>query len=196
MARNDLGLPPKLPDTAALPSRLGPAARQLLASGQGGGNPAATSVVDLGGRIQIFPWYIYEYPSAQDFTAQAVNFAAAANTTTTATGFTFTCPSQNVAVLRQVTVTVQNILAASDVRWSLTKNGAPVPGWTQVSIAPCAATAIIIPYNDMVVRLAQGDVLGASITETGGNAYTCTISGAGWFVPVSEVARLQNGLAL
>lgn len=186
------GRPAPFPDTSGLPSRVGPGAAAQVPT-QSGQLPTPQQ---LGGTLQINPWYVWEYPSAQDWSAVAANFAAGGNATTLATagGFSYKVPAQNVSVIKQVTVTIQNILAASAVTWTLLRNGAPIPGWSGRLIPPLSATAIAVPYNDLVIRLAQNDVLTASITEVGGNAYTCSIEASGWHLPRTEVERLQGGI--
>lgn len=190
------GRPTPPPDTSELPSRVGPGARQLASMVGPGGSPGDLSIAQRGGSLNIPVWYTQKYQSSQDWSAKAANFALAGNASATPAGFTFTCPSNQKAVVKQITVTVQNILAASTVTWALLKNDAPFPGFDSQLIAPCAATAIIIPYNDVDLRFDQGDKITFKITEAGGNAYTCSVSASGWFTPTADIERLQSGITV
>lgn len=184
------GRPSALPDTSRLPSRTAPGS----APPQGPGGPP--SIQQLGGSIQIPPWYLVEYPSAQDWNIQSLNFTATGSTTTTVPSFSYTVPAQNVSVIKFVKWDIQTVLNTTNLTLTLRRNGAPIPGWAGIACDPIAATGIILPFNDLVVRLAQGDVVTASVTEGAGTTYTCSLHMQGWHVPWTEVQRLSNGINL
>lgn len=145
--------------------------------------------------LQVFPWYLYEYPSAQDWYAVALNFAVPATGTTNVPGFTFTVNPQNVAVIKQLTMTVQNSLATIDLRVRLLINGAPVSGWNGIAFPPVAATGVIVPFNGMNIRLKETEILTAQFIEASATAWVCSLSASGWQVSVPEVLRVQGDVS-
>lgn len=194
--RPEWGTPRPLPPTHELESQPGPAARALRDMLGPGGQPGDLSIAQRGGSVQIPPWYAQKYQSSVDWSAKAANFAAAASSSTTPAGFTFTCPLNTKAVIKQITVTVQNILAASTITWAMKRSQGPFPGFDDQLIAPCSASAIIIPYNDVDLRFEQGDKISFTLTESGGNAYTCSVSASGWYTPTADIDRLQSGITI
>ena len=187
------GMPPAHPDVAALPSHAAAVARSMAALNvSADGAPPSAGIP--GATLQLFPWWLYEYPNAQDFYIDSLNFAPTASATSAVPNFSYTVPQQMVAVIKQMTLTVQNSLATINLRATLLLNGGPVPGWSAIAFPPVAATGVIVPFNSMVIRMDQGQTLTATFTEAIGTAYTCSIQLSGWQVPKTDVQRLQNGV--
>lgn len=184
------GRPSPLPDTSGLESRIGPVARRALELGH------APTPQQLGATVQITPWYLNKFTTSVDWDTYAANFALAASTTTTATGFSYTVPSNMRAVIKQVTVTVQSLVNTSTVTWTLLRNGSPIQGYNAVLIPPGTAGLIVMPYNGIDLQLSQGDILTARMTESGGTAYTASIAASGWATPTADIQRLQSGLSV
>lgn len=184
------GRPAPLPDVSGIPSRTGPAARRALELGH------APTPQQLGASTQISPWYLNKFTSSVDWDTYAANFTVAASTTTTATGFSYTVPSNMRAVIKQVTVTIQSLVNTSTVTWTLLRNNGPIQGFNAVLIPPGSAGLIVMPYNGIDLQLSQGDILTATMTEAGGTAYTASISASGWATPLADIQRLQSGLMI
>lgn len=186
------GLPSPRFDPSTIVSRQGAGSVLSVVPGT---QPPPTSIRDLGGFVQIAPWYVYEYPSSQDWNVAALNFVAVANATTVVPAtFSFTVPATYAGVIKNIQLVVQNSLNTIDLRVTLLKNTAPIQGWSGIAFPPVQATDVIVPYNGMVIRLQQGETLTAQFTEASGTNYTCSIQAQGWITPVSEIARLQNGI--
>lgn len=145
------------------------------------------------GQPIIFPSWLYEMPGAQDWSITSQNFTAAASSTTD-TGTSYTVNDAYVGVVKSLLLTVQNPLATLDLRVRLLVNGAPVPGWSDIYFPPVSATGIILPVNDLVIRLAAKDKLTAQYIEGAGTAYTCSFDAKGWVTPVQTVAELMGGV--
>lgn len=160
----------------------------MPASGPGALLPPAQS-------FNIYPWWLYKSPGAMDWNAAGLNFVAAGNARTVATGFTFQVQPQNQAVLQQLTIVAQNTLATIDLRVTLLVNGAPVQGWSGIPFPPVQATGVVVPYNGMQVKLRPQDLLTAVFVDVGGAGYTCSIYASGWQVSSQEIVRLQGGIA-
>ena len=144
--------------------------------------------------VQIYPWWLYESPGATDFYIKSLNFAVPANSVTVVPNFSFQVTTNNVAVLKHIAMTVQASLATINLSLTLLLNNAPIQGWTGIAFPPIVATGVIIPYNNMVVRLPENSTLTAIFTETSGLAWTCSLEAMGWQVSKPEVARLQGSV--
>jgi hypothetical protein len=196
---NAWGTPTPLPDTSTLPSRVGAAAH-------GGMSPLASSggppVGGPGGgalraqpMLSIFPWWLYEYPTAQDWNIASLNFTVAAGVVTPVPNFTLTTSPQNLGVIKYVQMSVQNSTPTMDVRLTLLINGAPVIGYTGVAFPPGTAGLIVSEFSGMIVRMPQGSTLTASFAETSGAPFICSLQALGWQVPLVDVDRLTGGLS-
>ncbi len=144
--------------------------------------------------LQVFPWWLYEGPGAQDWYAKALNFTAVGNATTVVPGFSYIVNTNNVAVIKTLTMTVQQSTAAINLTMTLLLNGAPISGWNGIAFPPILATGISRGFSGMIVRLPENGVLTAQFTEVGGTNWTCSFDASGWQVSKPEVARLQGSV--
>lgn len=187
------GMPAPLPPTWEIES-------QPNATGARGYDPIMPGggIVDRGARLQVLPWYVSQSSGAVNWSAQALSFTAAANTTTAIPLFTFTVPTDNLAVVKVIMLTVQSPTAAMDVRWTLLKNNAPIQGWTALIVPSLAQAAILISYSDVDVKMSQNETLTAQIVNAtaGAATFVCSLQAQGWFVTTAEVQRLQAGLSI
>lgn len=187
------GMPEPLPPTYELQSRPNAHSAQ-------GPNPVMPGggIADRGARLQVFPWYVSQSSGAVNWSAQSLSFTAAANTTTVIPTFTFTVPTDNLAVVKIIIMTVQGPTAAMDLRWTLLKNNAPIQGWTGIIVPAIAQSGILIPYSDVDIKMSQGETLTAQVANATAAAATfvCTFQAQGWFVTTAEVNRLQAGLSI
>lgn len=176
------GLPPAYPGEGGLVSRPG-----------AGGAPSLPRPPR--GQPIVFPWWLYEMPGSQDWNADAINFSVAASGTTNvpATG-NYLAPPATQAVIKQLILTVQNPVATLDLFVRLLLNGSPIPGWSVIYFPPVAAAALVLPINDMVIRMSEGQTLTAQFIEGGGTAYTCSFQVKGWYTPQTTIDTFMSGV--
>lgn len=180
---------PRIPgQMPAYPGRGGPVPAVRLPSGEMS-VPTAPA-----GQPIIYPWWQFEMPGSNDWLAQALNFTAVGGATTTVPGFSFTVGQSQVGVIKQITMTVQNSLATINLGMTLLINNAPVQGWTNRLFPAVAATGVVVPFNDVVIRMQQFDVLTAVFTDVGGAGYTCTLQASGWQTPETVVKQFMGGV--
>lgn len=152
----------------------------------GGGFPAA-----VGGAAALAPAgfslqdpAIYRPPGATDF-FQFANAAGldAATSPVEPAGLIFTVPGNNVAVIRGVTLNVNNLLPSSDIVWQLLENGSPIQGWDALTIAPRTAASVSasFPPESTVVRVSDGAQLGMRLEVRDAGTYDVAASYNGWF---------------
>lgn len=145
------------------------------------------------GQPIVFPYWLYEMPQSEDWSINSTNFAVAANSTTTVAS-TYTVGEAKVGVIKSLILTVQNPLATLNLRVRLLVNSAPVQGWSDIYFPAVSATGIILPVNDLVIRLAAKDQVSAQYIEAGGTAYTCSFDAKGWVTPVDTVNAFMRGV--
>lgn len=181
--------PPRIPGAMRVfPGRGGPVPATRTPTGE-----MVASAPPVGQPI-IFPWWLYEMPGSQDFETNAINFVPTINATSNITDFSFTCLESNVAVLAQILITVNVVLTTTSLNFALYIGNAPVQGWGKIRIPPLSATAFVLPFNNMVVRMSQGDVLTAKVTEGTGVSYTCSMQGRGWSTPQTAIDAFMAGV--
>lgn len=156
--------------------------------------PSDPASQGVGATLQVFPWWLYPYKSARFWYAKALNIVCPANAITPLTGFEFTVGSQNVGVLKQLTMNVVNSLAGINATITLLANGAPIEGFAAISFPPVASTGQTQALNDLNVQLDQGVKITAVANGDTANNYTISVNGSGWQVPMRDVQRLQGNI--
>lgn len=185
------GAPPPLPDVSAIPVNR----RSINLPPTAPNAPAdQPPPVPVQAPVQIFPWWLYEYESAQDFYIKSLNIAIAANATTPVPNFAFVVPGQNRGVLKHISMTLQSSTTAINLQLTLLLNNAPIQGWSGLAFPPMLATAVLIPFNDMNVRMSQNSVLTAQFVEASGLTWVVSLEASGWNVSEQDIARLQQGV--
>ena len=182
--------PPRADFGATLNTRQGPAFPPNVPNAPAGQLPPAP----VQSPVQIFPWWLYEYESAVDFYIKSLNVAIAAGTTTPVPNFSFTVPGQQRAVLKHISMTLQAALTTMNLSLTLLLGGAPIQGWSGLAFPPMLATAVLIPFNDMNVRMAQNQTLTAQFVEASGLTWVVSLEASGWSVQEQDIARLQQGI--
>ncbi len=148
----------------------------------------------------IFPWWMWEAPGSTDWELNALNFVAAAavagvpTTTPVPATFNYVTSVGNRAVCALLTVTVLNPTTTMDLKFRLLVNGGPVAGWSAVYLPPLSATAFVKDYNSLVIRMKEGDVLTADVTESSGAAFTCSLQARGWSTPQNVIDQFSSGV--
>lgn len=143
----------------------------------------------------IFPWWYIQMPGSLDWEMNAINEVAVAGATTNVgADFTLQVPSANRSVLNYYEITVLNPTTALDLRFELLVNGGPVPGWSRTYIAPLNATAYQKIFNQVVIKMDEGDTLTARVTEGSGSNFTYSLIAKGWHTPKLIIDSLMNGV--
>lgn len=156
--------------------------------GQGIASTGPTAAV-----LSIDPWWKNEYESARDFMRHDFFIALAASSTTDA-GLEFEVESGRRGVLKQVLIMIQNSTALTDVSIRLLLDGKPVQGWDDVPLLPAAVTFQALPYNELNVRMDQGQKLTAQFINRNITAWTVGLQLSGWTVSSADITRLSGGI--
>lgn len=181
----------QIPGAQPAPAAPGAHAPGIIVSPGGG----ITQTPPPKGTPIIFPWWQWEMPGSADWEINAMNFSAAAATTTTVPGFTLTVGQGYRAVCTMITLTVLNPVATLDLTFRLKINDGPVVGWSAIKPPPLAASAFVQNYNAMVIRMDETNVFTADVVNgEAANAYTCSLQARGWFTPTTQIAQLMSGV--
>ena len=93
-------------------------------------------------------------------------------------------PQGSIARLDSVNFYVDNLLASSNISFTVLQNGAPIQGLTNVFIFPGVAARVAENFS-LFVRITNGATLTVTYTNTDGGSYTVGASLSGWFWPES-----------
>jgi len=130
---------------------------------------------------QIYLPEVHPIPGATEFNPQ-VSKATAGVETGIDIGLSVVVPESNVGIVRSVTLQITDMLASTVVSWSLMFNGAPVPGWNNLTIFPRVSPYVGNTY-DAFIRITKGGTLTFNYTNTDGGVYVLGAALSGWFWP-------------
>lgn len=134
--------------------------------------------------LQVYLPEVFPIPSATEFNV-VVSKASAGAEQNIDIGIVLDLPQNNVGIVRGVSLYINNMLATTNVQWTLRFNGAPVPGYNNLSIFPRAAPSVANSF-DSFVRIPQGNPMQVRVTYSNidGAAYTVGAALSGWFWPI------------
>lgn len=200
MSRHTWGAPPPRPDYGDTPNRHGgsnfPPTVPVPLTPSGQPAPQLPPPPPL---VQVYPWWDKQWENAPAWAVQSLNavipIGASAATTGLVPNFSYQVPAQNRAVLKSLRMTVENPLATIVLALTLFVNNSPVQGWTGIPFDPLSATAYVLVFNEMNIRLDQNQILTAGFTERSAppSAWTVSLTASGWQIQSTEIARVQQG---
>lgn len=100
-------------------------------------------------------------------------------------GAQFQVPVNNVGVIRSLVLSVNNMLATSQLLWQLLFDGRPVQGWSRLTIFPRAAGSVSVSYGPDETFIPVPDGAGIDVQvvvdPADGNTYQAGVSYHGWY---------------
>lgn len=150
--------------------------------------PRGVSAGRMGLTRMVFPPRIEKLAVSVDFNINnyALILPAGAGNTVVLSGFQI--PQGYIGWLQQTFLYTLAPTANTSASWMVRINGAPVPGFDNIQNPPGIANLLLMPTDDMRIRLTNGCVVDVVITNL--NAFGPWTVGAGlsgWFHP--EVAE-------
>lgn len=145
--------------------------------------------------VVVFPPTVQRPPEAGDFNRFGVfTGAQAANTPAVVPGTPFQVPAGNVAVIRSLSLDVNNLLASSNIVWTLRFNQTPVQGWDALSQFPRNVAAAVLTWTpeETYIPVPEGVLIDVLVEVLDGATYTLGASYHGWFYS-GEVAAKYAG---
>lgn len=133
--------------------------------------------------LQIYLPTIEPIPGASEFNILATKATVAVETNVDI-GLTLDLPANNIGIIRGVNLFILDMLTTTVLTWTLTINGGPVSGYTNLQIF--ARTAPFVGNTfDSFVNIPQGSKVRVVYTNTDGGSYTIGAAISGWFWPQS-----------
>ena len=151
---------------------------------EGSDNPAVPS-------LQIPLPEVLPIPDAKEFNPLASQASAGLETNTVIAGTAFAVPAGYFGVIRGLTLYIVNMLATTNVTWTLQINGAAPQGFSALSIFPRVAPYVGNGF-DACIRFTGPALIQVIFTNADGGAYTVGASYSGWFWPQASDARWRR----
>ena len=152
--------------------------------GGGIGMRAGTQMQPLGRALMVPPPWMYPPGDAARyiFREEDTTLAAGPVVQTELAGSVFQIPAQNVAVIRELNFSVNNMLITSDITFRVTFNQAPVEGYT-FKLFPRAAASVSVafPAESTVLHVPEAVRVAITVQVGDAGAYQVGCSWRGWF---------------
>ena len=130
----------------------------------------------------------YMIPDGRGFNPQGSIATAAVQSNINITNATQVIPDNNLAVVSSVTIQITNMVATTNVTWTVLVNGAPVQGYNGISIFPRVAPFVGNTF-DIPIRVCGPATIQVIFSNIDGGAYTVGAALSGWMWPVTSDQR-------
>lgn len=151
-------------------------------------DPRAQSLGSLPRVLDIpLPW-IERIADSQDFVGSGSVDTVAVETGTAITNCSFRLGQGNIGVLRSVTFYVNNMLASTNLVFTIKVNGGPVPGYGAFTPFPRVAASISNGF-DMQFLLPSESKIEVFFNNVDGGSYKVGAVFTGWQHPESSALR-------
>lgn len=176
MSRPDRGVPPDV------------AARYILPGDNrsGGAPPSGPQVTGI--TVLRYPPTIYPIPDARGFALFDQVDTIGVNTTYTPAGLSLAMPQGYTGVVRSVTIDVNDLTAATDVRYVIRIGGAAVPGYNDLRQFPRAAASVSRDFEAFIV-IPDGQTVDMQFLNITGGANKMGALLTGWSWPSASGRR-------
>lgn len=100
-------------------------------------------------------------------------------------------PAGNIGVIRSLTISITNMLTTTNVTFTLTINGGPVPGYAALRMTPRVAPYVSNEFGEpgMRVRVPVSSKIGVVFSNIDGGTYVVGASVGGWYWPEASGTR-------
>lgn len=145
------------------------------------------------GQVLIPAPEVLPHPSARDFYDFGTQAAQ-----TAAMGIIvlaqFQVPSQRVAVVRDIVLNVNNMIATTSIFWRLRQNGALLPGYGAMTLAGRAAASVASSTSpdSTLIRISEGALLTLESEVIDAGAYGVSASFHGWHYASALDAKYRS----
>lgn len=170
---------------------------QRLSGGGGGyvGTPGAPPLAqESQPNYVVAPPTIERPPNATDLFTSANLLAQTIATSPATYPNAFQVPENNVAVIRSVSLLVNNLLIDSDITWTLRFNGVGVGGWDALTVAPRAAGSLEVSFTpfETFIPVPEGALIDWVSRVVDAGTYQVSVTTHGWFYPVAIAAAASR----
>lgn len=138
--------------------------------------------------LSIYLPEVYPIPDAQQFNPEGDIDSAVAQSDVLIPGTTVRVPNGNIAVIRGLSLYIDNMLTTTDVRFTLRFDGNPVNGFSNLKIFPRVAPSVANGF-DSIIRVPNGAVITVTFTQVDGGSYKIGAAFSGWSWPITSGDR-------
>lgn len=131
---------------------------------------------------------IFMIPDGRGFNPQGSIATAAIQSNVNITGAVQIIPDNNLAVVSTVTLQITNMVATTNVTWTVLINNTPVQGYNGLSIFPRVAPFVGNTF-DIPIRVRGPATIQVIFSNIDGGAYTVGAALSGWMWPVTSDQR-------
>lgn len=145
--------------------------------------------------VAVFPPQYMRPPQAVDFNQSSVNSGVAGPTTTvTPAGLEFQLPDATVAVIKSLSLNVNNMTPTAEILFSILFNGSPVPGWNNLRPFPRNAASVSVAWGpeELALPVPEGTEISMSIQVVDAGTYDVGADYHGWFYSVDIENRFSG----
>lgn len=148
---------------------------------------------DFNRRVLIPAPEVLPHPSARDFYDFGTQAAQ-----TLAMGVLilaqFPVPAQRVAVVRDIVLNVNNMLATTNIIWRLRQNGSLLPGYGAMTLAGRAAASVASSTSpdSTLIRISEGAIITLESEVFDAGAYDVSCSFHGWHYASALDAKYRS----
>lgn len=159
------------------------------------GAPAAPGAAPaLRAATVLFPPDVVMPPEATYIYAQgSANVGPGPASWTPPAGIITQIPSGSIGVLKLVAFQVLNMLATTDIDYSLRVNGGAVPGIGALTMIGRPAAYVEQESDNLTVRAPENALVDALVTVNDGGTYTVGFRYEGWYYPRAVAERYLAG---
>lgn len=130
----------------------------------------------------------YMIPDGRGFNPQGSIATAVVQANIAITNATQAIPDNTLAVVGSVTIQITNMLATTDVTYTVLVNQTPVQGYNGISIFPRVAPFVGNTF-DIPIRVRGPATIQVIFSNNDGGAYTVGAALSGWMWPVTSDQR-------
>lgn len=160
------------------------------------GSKELEAIAGLPQEVSVWPHELYPIPDAQEFNPSG-SVSITGGPTTTAIPIApqvgpdanaILLPNGNTGIIRSVLISITNMLTTTVATFTVFVDGAPVAGYSALSMTPRVAPYVSASF-DCMIRLPNKAKVTASATVTDGGTYVCGIALGGWYQPQSSIVQ-------
>lgn len=124
------------------------------------------------------PWLV-PMPSSQDLNVLGSVTSVAPSVGTEIPECRFQLGAGIIGVIRSFTTYITDMLTSTDVRYTLSVNGAPAPGFGRIKMFPVTASSKSNTFDCLII-LPPAATISVFFTQTDGSTYNIGASYSGW----------------
>jgi hypothetical protein len=157
------------------------------------GDASAPGAPQISRSVVVFPPEYLPPPQATMF--QPYLLAATVGAGTVTILWQFVVPKSSVLVIKALDFYASNTAPTTNLVFQLLVNGAPYPGYGNVTLFAGAAAINSRSFNDLTLRFSEGNVLTMQSVNVDGAAYNAASGAQGWHYPrtISDMYAAQLG---